>query len=338
MRTTTSALLVACQLVLAGADAEAGRIGLLAAHPHHAWAVAFSHDGKLVASTGHRSVFVFDTASGRLLTSFRTPTSCRIAFSPKGDRCAALGFDGTLAVWDLPGWRPRPPIKAHWRLSVPSWRAPFSDTDRIGGGRDLLFAPRHGKFLATAGGWKGIRITSARTGATLHVLTHGASVSSLAVSTDGALLASAGRNRIRIWRVGRWQKVLAIRTTDPVRRLAFSPDGRQLAAVVRGGAGRILVWDARTGAGAGEFAPKARIHVEALAFSPDGSRLVAGGIFGIHVWDARKRAFLGTVPVGGEDARGRVFVHDLAISPDGKRVATAHGGGQVRLTKLRLPP
>jgi RNA polymerase sigma factor (sigma-70 family) len=104
-----------------------------------------------------------------------------------------------------------------------------------------------------------------------------------------------------------------------VLSLAYSPDGKMIAAV---GAGRdITLWDAATGKEIYQF-PNKGDQPNSLAFSPDGKILATGGSV-CHLWDVAT----------GKELRqlrnGRV-----AFSPDGKLVATASmraGDNTVRL-------
>jgi WD40 repeat protein len=99
---------------------------------------------------------------------------------------------------------------------------------------------------------------------------------------------------------------------------AFSPDGRLLA--VTGEGGRVTLWNPRTGARAGELRGL-RADSQALAFSPDGSRLVAAEAYfpppRMRAWDVGTRRltrFASSTPAS-----------DLAFSNDGKLVAAATG-------------
>src|SRR5262249_26419501 len=103
------------------------------------------------------------------------------------------------------------------------------------------------------------------------------------------------------------------------RALAFSPDGRTLAAT-SDRTGQITLWDMAANR------ERARLHGHpspaiSLAFSPDSGALASGayGDRAVIVWD---------VATGGQRARlaatpGPVTVSALAFSPDGSFLASA---------------
>src|SRR5262249_6529586 len=113
-----------------------------------------------------------------------------------------------------------------------------------------------------------------------------------------------------------------------------SPDGTLLAL---GGSfeteklrphGVIKIWDLKAGKErlAVEHTQRPGVFsVEALAFSPDGKRLVTAGSTTVKLWD------VGTGKSAGSFDDPRWAVHAAAFSPDGKTLAAQDAGGVVYL-------
>ena len=107
---------------------------------------------------------------------------------------------------------------------------------------------------------------------------------------------------------------LAIRHTDIVEDVAYSPDGKYIATASDDGTARI--WDAITGS--------ELLHLEAgpssaVAFSPDGSLLATSNYEAktVTIWDTLTGRSLLTS--SGHTAG----INDVAFSPDGTQIATA---------------
>ena len=116
-------------------------------------------------------------------------------------------------------------------------------------------------------------------------------------------------------------------------KFAFSPAGAgpsRLLTPFRRGVGSALqhgfrVIDAITGATVAERIV-GRSEMLAVAFSPDGQRMVTGGYDpGISVWDTQH--FEELVQLKGHS----YYVFRLAFSPDGERLHSAGGDGAVRV-------
>jgi WD40 repeat protein len=101
-------------LAVAGIDRQAAiflyhlpsrlRVRELRGHKRQAHAVAFSADGRLLASAGDEdgSVCVWEVASGEQVLCFQGQEAVwALAFSPDGLRLASGGVDQTITVWDL---------------------------------------------------------------------------------------------------------------------------------------------------------------------------------------------------------------------------------------------
>jgi WD40 repeat protein/tRNA A-37 threonylcarbamoyl transferase component Bud32 len=143
-------------------------------------------------------------------------------------------------------------------------------------------------------------------------------VAAVAFGAGGKLLAAkSGAKTIQVWDTATGQEVAFPGYYARITAVAFSPDGRLLAAASArtGGPGNIQVWDTASGQEkallTGHAAP-----VTYLAFSTDG-RLASASLDGtIKLWD---------VVAGQETAtlQGHTSaVLSLAFSPDGKLLAS----------------
>jgi WD40 repeat protein len=127
-------------------------------------------------------------------------------------------------------------------------------------------------------------------------------------------------------------------TPYPISGVAFSPDGKRLAAAA---SGRVRVWDVATGKEV-DPAPEHRDHIRFMALSPDGKTLVTegydpalpgkneNGIDGRHVtlpyWDAATGKQLPPPP-----GRRPHFPPPLQLSPDGRALVCRGKGGNLEL-------
>jgi WD40 repeat protein len=138
----------------------------------------------------------------------------------------------------------------------------------------------------------------------------------LALSADGARVATAGDGRLAVWRTG--DGVLLFEKPGAYRRVVFSPDVQTLLAVT---AGRMVERRrADDGSLVDSFGPFAGPVIEP-AFSTDASGIVTG----VRVYDSASAAVTSyasattVVPVDVVDAGARVT--DALISPNGSTLA-----------------
>jgi WD40 repeat protein len=102
--------------------------------------------------------------------------------------------------------------------------------------------------------------------------------------------------------------------TKPVRSLAFSPDGTQLASSARDY--KTFLWDLSTG----KYRVIDHHNSYTVAFSPDGKIVATGRGWGLSLWNSETEE-LRLLDVAPDYGHGI----DVAFSPDGKLLVTVSG-------------
>ena len=245
--------------------------------PSYAGPMAFSPDGQVLAFLNSQAELeLWNTANRKpigVLNSDMAPDDA--AFSPDGATLAMVGDDG-VQLWDV--------STRTLMNTLPLPGSAAADT--------VVFSP-DGKTLAAGDSLTGdvsLWNLSSQTVASVPPAfpkgLYGLG-SWMAFSPDGGTLAIAGNNAvagtgIRLWDIS--SRTWGASMNDPgsmgVPGIAFSPDGRTLAAADAGGT--VYLWDTGTGK---VVASQAEAGASDVAFSADGKTLAVGGTSRISLFN-----------------------------------------------------
>jgi WD40 repeat protein len=339
-------------------DAGTGRpLAELRGHDGIVHSAAFAPDGKTVVTGGEDgTIRTWSTTSDPVrveLPRLNERTLRDVAFDPSGGRIVTASQDRTARIWDLPHGRVLQVLGQGRRADEWAESAQFSRGGRLvltagDDGTAKVWKASSGALLATLGRpgdalydaalspdgrmvaaagqagaeggpvvrlwrWRQRQVVMKRGG-------FAERADGVAFSPSGSLLAGAGQDAVRVWRVGDGALVAQLQGRGELMSVAFDPSGELLAA--GGSTGAVWLWNLRS---------KTRIArltghsdtVTAVGFSADGSYLVTAGHDGVaKVW---------TVPGGDLVTALRTRAAELesaAFAPRGRSVVVAGSGGR----------
>ncbi|MFA3877724.1 toll/interleukin-1 receptor domain-containing protein [Streptomyces sp. MMCC 100] len=275
-------------------------------------AVAFSPRGRLLAAASDGGVRLFDTLTGRAVSTLpgHREGARAVAFTADGGLLAVGDSAGRVRLWDMSdGNRPEP----------------LGSARPVGDVHELSFAGTS-PLLAVGNGLR-VVLLDVRDPRRPEVTGHSTAFESALgfgadTSPDGGLVATgAGNDRVRIMGLSRSGRLSPLNTLDtPSSAVVFSPAGHLLATA--GEDGNAALWDISD--------PRRPVRrttlngqnswITPMAFTDDGRTLaVAAGHGAVQLWDVSDPGR----PLQGDLLTGPTGpVDSLAFAPDGRTLAS----------------
>ena len=289
-----------------------------------ACAPIFSPDSRSVAGCVWDTVFVWDTATGKLRATLKPHgiSINRISFGADRDTIITGSDTSRIKVWSVPDRAMRMELKGH---ALDSWVVGIASS-------------RDGNLLASTDAQRSVRLWDINKGVELSSveIKEGEWFEHVAFSPDGKTLALAGGSVVSpAWGEVRIVDVPMLRTRftlsglqNAVKSMAYSPDGKLLAASTHDET--VTVWDLSTKKKVTEWSTGISA-VYSTAFGPRGDMIVTSGMqpnpadFFTTLGEARFwKINDGNIETREHFAaiRAEGSIDYVALSPDGKLCAT----------------
>lgn len=239
-----------------------------------------------------------------------TKSITALAFSPDSSLIVSASRDGSVKIWSRP----------NGKLLTVAHEGPSSV--------NALAITPDGACFAAAVADGTIRLGKLPGGEATLQLETPKGFKALAISPDLTLIAGAGLGgSVHLWKMSGHPLPAIALDDDTIHDLTFTPDSQTL---ISGGRSKQLrVWNLKQAALQAK-APGHDMSINAVAISPDGKVIVAGGNDG-HL-SFRLLSDMNRIHI--VEGHNKAIVHDLAIDAKGTMVASCGSDSTIRLWSL----
>ncbi len=270
----------------------------------------FRDDNRLAASREDGSLQLWNGESRELKDAIVAHPDCAyaIALSPHAAIAASAGRDGSVRLWSVKGDKFAP--ETALLVNGPRTFSVLFSPD----GRDLFAGSENGE----------IRQWEVKTRKLLRVLrVHKRSVESLALTSDGRRLVSAGgsENIAICWNTHSGEKTGVLKHGGVVQCVAISRDNDRIAIGGLDGIAAKWSWDG----GQPTMSWANGTGIWGVSFSADGSVIATGGLDPVvKVWSTTSGELLAAIPVNAR-------VYSVVFSRKGDCLATGDEAGNIKI-------
>jgi WD40 repeat protein len=310
---------------------------------------AWSPDSQLIASGGHNNTLhIWDTthATLRTICHGHLDPVVAVAWSPDGQKLISGSLDTTIRLWDASTGHSIADYRGHTAaISSLAWSPATSASPDSPNTTRIASSSEDGT----------VQIWDTEHNIALTYRGHQGPITTIAWSPDARFIASGGEDKtVQIWDATTGETFYTYRGhIAAIMSVAWSPDSKRIVSSSDQGhpiaadgtplldeASKVHIWDALTGNNP-VFCNDDPLHTRtpAVAWSPNGSFVAAGNIFGqIKVYDPTTGETIAAIHThlrghGKNQQSGSTL--SLSWSPNGHRLAASFSGGLIYIWPIK---